>query len=507
VPYQILSSDKILRIGDFTLLNLVQSADWSPNFNAQDIYELGQTGKVDASMELETSGSFDTITAGGMPGILARMMVKRNGSGDFQGSEYASGGANGKNAYTWTEANLKECVFDLLQHEKPDQLNFTRTVVFPRCFLTNFSFRLDAAGQGSETFNWAGDYVFGANTPYHDIRSIHATRTTSTTATMADTAMTGYTLLYVYVNERRFTRRVAESTFVTMSTGGVITFANGTGSTEGFTIAASDVIRVLVYKTTPSTTFPSIGVNDRYTTATSIRGYQADIFLAPANAATPVASELWLKVQNLDASFDLRTEALKQIKYNPLGTSTYARFPTFPINITVNASTYEYDWVDWLAVMNKVSTWDLGTASSGAATTLTDSTKTWTTNAWTNYQVVIVAGTGVGQTRTILSNTATALTVSTSWTTTPDATSQYEIRGTAAASDPYFSGYELSPTQLKSTFKLVADLRTKNGTRICRWTFNDLRLDGYGNRISVGGRGEVSWSFQGSSFQVQGFNV
>jgi hypothetical protein len=70
-----------------------------------------------------------------------------------------------------------------------------------------------------------------------------------------------------------------------------------------------------------------------------------------------------------------------------------------------------------------------GTATAGASTTLTNSAKAWTTNQWANYQVKIIAGTGLGQIRTIASNTGTVLTVSTAWTTTPDATSQYNIEG------------------------------------------------------------------------------
>lgn len=68
-----------------------------------------------------------------------------------------------------------------------------------------------------------------------------------------------------------------------------------------------------------------------------------------------------------------------------------------------------------------------GTATAGAASTLTNGAKAWTVNQWTNYQVRITAGTGIGQVRTIASNTATVLTVSSAWATVPDATSQYEI--------------------------------------------------------------------------------
>lgn len=68
-----------------------------------------------------------------------------------------------------------------------------------------------------------------------------------------------------------------------------------------------------------------------------------------------------------------------------------------------------------------------GTATAGGASTLTNSGTAWTTNQWTNYQIRITAGTGIGQVRTIASNTGTVITTSAAWTTQPDATSQYII--------------------------------------------------------------------------------
>lgn len=70
-----------------------------------------------------------------------------------------------------------------------------------------------------------------------------------------------------------------------------------------------------------------------------------------------------------------------------------------------------------------------GTASSGASTTITDSSKSWTTNQWANSQVRITSGTGAGQIRSISSNTGTEITVSSAWTANPDNTSQYSIEG------------------------------------------------------------------------------
>ena len=72
---------------------------------------------------------------------------------------------------------------------------------------------------------------------------------------------------------------------------------------------------------------------------------------------------------------------------------------------------------------------DAGTATSGGASTLTDSTKSWGGNRWANYAVRILAGTGAGQVLPIASNTAQALTVVGAWATNPDSTSVYAIQG------------------------------------------------------------------------------
>lgn len=87
-----------------------------------------------------------------------------------------------------------------------------------------------------------------------------------------------------------------------------------------------------------------------------------------------------------------------------------------------------------IATPSSITPFASGTVTAGAATTLTDSTRGWLTNQWANSQVRITAGTGIGQIRTISSNTATVLTVSSAWTINPDATSEYVIE----ANDDYF---------------------------------------------------------------------
>lgn len=70
-----------------------------------------------------------------------------------------------------------------------------------------------------------------------------------------------------------------------------------------------------------------------------------------------------------------------------------------------------------------------GGTSSGSNTfnTFNDTSKSFTVNRFRNYSIRILAGTGVGQTRTILSNTATSFTLYRSWNIIPDNTSIYAI--------------------------------------------------------------------------------
>jgi len=88
-----------------------------------------------------------------------------------------------------------------------------------------------------------------------------------------------------------------------------------------------------------------------------------------------------------------------------------------------------------------------GLATSGGASTLTDSSKSWATNQFADCTVMILRGTGAGQTRTISSNTGTELTVSASWDTNPDNTSYYMIYGPTLA---VTSGRAISATGINN---------------------------------------------------------
>jgi hypothetical protein len=125
-------------------------------------------------------------------------------------------------------------------------------------------------------------------------------------------------------------------------------------------------------------------------------------------------------------------EPLRQVAFNDQGTSIYHRAPTFPLNMTVNATVTETDWADWKAMLTK-------------------------------------------------------------------------------SFDPvdglYQNVYDLAPVNLKREFAVVVDYLTKDGTRIQRKIFHDMRPDGMGTRINVGGRGEITWTLRGSEYTLIGTNL
>lgn len=70
-----------------------------------------------------------------------------------------------------------------------------------------------------------------------------------------------------------------------------------------------------------------------------------------------------------------------------------------------------------------------GTATSSTATTLADTSQAWTVNQFVGCVARIIDGYGVDQYRTVVSNTATVLTVDSAWDNNPNTTSAYTVGG------------------------------------------------------------------------------
>lgn len=144
-----------------------------------------------------------------------------------------------------------------------------------------------------------------------------------------------------------------------------------------------------------------------------------------------------------------------------------------------------------------------GTASSATTTTITNTPKTWTVNQWTNYQIRITGGTGLGQIRTIASNTSNVLTVSSVFTITPDATSTYELTGNDDYM--YFLGnnavtlyrYSISG----NAWTVMAPTTARSGTPVAGMSANWVGKTGnakYANESNIQD-GKYIYSFRGGS--------
>ncbi len=83
---------------------------------------------------------------------------------------------------------------------------------------------------------------------------------------------------------------------------------------------------------------------------------------------------------------------------------------------------------------------DSGTATGGSASTLQDTSKSWTTDEHAGSTVIITGGTGIGQFRKVSSNTSDTLTVDSNWTVNPSTDSTYEITPLATRITVPFDG-------------------------------------------------------------------
>jgi len=136
-----------------------------------------------------------------------------------------------------------------------------------------------------------------------------------------------------------------------------------------------------------------------------------------------------------------------------------------------------------------------GTATSATYNTLTDSAKAFTVNAMVNRVVWITAGTGVGQSRVIASNTATVLTLLWhTWDVTPDATSTfvilYRMSDIIAALPTYAAWRNGDANGDHVTF--TAPIRLLSGGALSTWR----------ETMEFTTSGQTLWTDNGSYFQA-----
>lgn len=155
-----------------------------------------------------------------------------------------------------------------------------------------------------------------------------------------------------------------------------------------------------------------------------------------------------------------------------------------------------------------ISVWrDSGTATAGAATTITDGGKAWKTNEHIGRLVRLTGGTGSGQVKHISSNTATVLTIgglSGDWATTPDNTSTYVIYdGPPAETDKATSGSTTTFVVSGAAWsvnkwagydlKITAGAQSGSTRSITSNTATTLTVSAFAGAIDSTSVGEIFW--------------
>lgn len=152
----------------------------------------------------------------------------------------------------------------------------------------------------------------------------------------------------------------------------------------------------------------------------------------PLNIGTGLATSIVIGAGGITTSFPGPVALTGGI--STVGGTTFATSATFQGDVTfgTDGGADGPDTATFIATVASDLAFDgpvgaTGTATSGGASTLTDSGAAFGVNAFAGNVIRITAGTGIGQSRVIASNTATVVTTVSAWATAPDNTSVYDI--------------------------------------------------------------------------------
>jgi hypothetical protein len=195
-------------------------------------------------------------------------------------------------------------------------------------------------------------------------------------------------------------------------------FTNGTSTTL---VTSENLARNLTGYKIMITSGP--GAGDVRTIESNTIGANATVTVTSAFSASPTTSSTYRLFTPRMWSFTTSSTAAGSLRFYCHALNTWSAIGAMPVAVSgdsklIAPNSIEYDQFVQFAT---------GTATAGGANTITNSSKTWTNNQWANHQIRITGGTGIGQIRTIASNTGTIITVSTNWTVNPDNTSTYSI--------------------------------------------------------------------------------
>lgn len=300
-----------------------------------------------------------------------------------------------------------------------------------------------SAGQGifaNSTYDTAQSKVFDSGTSTGG----------NTTTTLNDTAKTwtasqwiGYTVTITGGTGSGQTRTVSANTTNQLTVSAV--WATTPDATSTYTITATGNTRIVQVTSTTGTAEEVIGGYLRVSNITPSPAYPLhQFFNLDSFIAAP--TKLQLVVDNCVTN---ETSAFI-VFYTTTAQPSLTRLASVLLknNTLANASGKGAFALDGASNVGPLA------VLSATSNTLTASGTSWTVNTYVGQSVVITGGLGAGQVRTVVGNTATTLSVSTAWTTAPDATSTFAIANLASPGTTsfYASGNALTNTTYTAPF-------------------------------------------------------
>lgn len=152
-----------------------------------------------------------------------------------------------------------------------------------------------------------------------------------------------------------------------------------------------------------------------------------------------VAGGFYTSVGNYNTSGARSDDGVTWTSQGTTARAIFHRIADNTLNLVHSGHFYEYKRAlyfvqqhdDGVTVPKLFMNGDRGVATSGGASTLTDTTKAWPgTYKWQDAFVLLIGGPGADQWAKIVSNTATQLTISGTWLVSPAANTEYVIVGT-----------------------------------------------------------------------------
>lgn len=334
--FQIQAKDSVVRLNAFEAINAVQNLSLDPRFNEEYYTELGNPNYTAQSRQPETEGSFEVTSTGSVAAMLARMNY------NYSTQAYVFDPVTKGNVFTFTEVDMDEMIFDLINLKRPGDA-FTDATLVPGAQLSSLGLRVDSTGTGSETYRFLGNLQEGFYKPYNDMVSVPLTTLTSGTAQIpaAYGINSGtHAIMYVFKDNQKFDNTQASFTAATTITVPTAVFT---------TSAPFDRVIAVLYARTVGT-FPTIYYP---TTARFVRGDRADVWLIVSGTAGSDANRL-LRCQSVDITVPINSDKLTEIRRNNDLTTTYFRGVNFPLQITANVVLTETTLQQWASLQGKV---------------------------------------------------------------------------------------------------------------------------------------------------------